>query len=81
MTHHRQEIRLGVVGALGLFAGLDQLGHGLLLLATGLVEAFGEVVDMPRQVAQLRVIHDGQWRLVVALLDGLDRVAHGTDRL
>jgi len=58
MAHHRQEVRLGVVGALGFFTGLDQLGHGLLLFAAGLVEAFGKVVDVPRQVAQFRVIHD-----------------------
>ena len=80
VAHHRQKIRLGVVRPLGFFTGLDQLGHGLLLFATGLLKALGQVVDMPRKVAQFRVIYDGQWRFVVALLDGLDRMPHGADR-
>ena len=81
VAHHRQEVRLRIVGALGFFTGLDQLRHGLLLFTTGLVEAFGQVVDVPRKVAQLRIIDNRQRRLVVALLDRLDRMAHGTDRL
>ncbi|MCY1401723.1 hypothetical protein D9M71_168460 [compost metagenome] len=81
MAHHGQEFGLGVVGTLGLFARLDELRNGLLLLVAGHFQALGQVVDVLGQVAQFGIVDDGQWRLEVALLNGLDRLAHFADRL
>ncbi|MNZ83095.1 hypothetical protein D3C78_1018150 [compost metagenome] len=46
MAHHCQEVGLGAVGLFRLFACLDQLCHGLMLFAAGLLQAIGKVIDM-----------------------------------
>ena len=56
VAHHRQEVGFGAVGLLRFLAGLDQLGHGLLLFAAGLFQAPRQVVDVSRQVAQFGVV-------------------------
>ena len=44
----RQELRLGAVGLFRFLPGLDQLLHGLVLFAAGLLEPVGQVIDVPR---------------------------------
>ncbi|MNC11998.1 hypothetical protein D3C75_597110 [compost metagenome] len=80
MAHHGEEIGFGVVGLFRFFAGLDQLRHGLMLFAAGLLETAGEVVDVLRQRPQLGVVDNGQRCVVIAVLDRLDRIADITDR-
>ncbi|MNX86845.1 hypothetical protein D3C86_1187470 [compost metagenome] len=81
MAHHGEEVGFGVVGLFRFFAGLDQLRHGLMLFAAGLLETAGEVVDVLRQRPQLGVVDNRQRCFVVAVLDRLDRIADITDRL
>ncbi|MNR01623.1 hypothetical protein D3C85_1174350 [compost metagenome] len=80
MAHHGQELCLGVIGALGLFARLNQLRDRLLLFLAGDFQALGQVVDVLGQVAQLGIVDNGQRGLVVAFLNGLDRLPHLADR-
>ncbi|MCY1238917.1 hypothetical protein D9M72_516780 [compost metagenome] len=81
MAHHRQEVGFGAVRHFRFLARLDQLAHRLLLFLAGLFEAAGEIVDVTAEVAQFAVIYHRQAGVVVAGLDGLDRIAHGADGL
>ncbi|MNZ32526.1 hypothetical protein D3C78_498570 [compost metagenome] len=81
MAHHRQEVRLGAVGLLGLLARADQLGDAALLLGLCLLQGTGQLVDVPGQVADLAAVAHRQLGMVVAALDRLHRLAHGADRL
>ena len=80
VAHHRQEVGLRPVRLLRFLAGADQLADRLFLFPARAVQPAGEIVDVTGQVADLAVVEDRQAGLVVAALDRLDRLAHGTDR-